>query len=113
MNKIKDFIKKYWLLLIIGIQPIIDIVSYFQVKAGGSSYTWIIRIILLLIIGSVSFIKSNNKKKLIFYLSPIMLFSLFHFINLYRINSLNILADLKYFIFVFQTPVLTILLKKE
>ena len=110
MNKIKDFIKKYWLLLIIGIQPIIDIVSYFQVKAGGSSYTWIIRIILLLIIGSVSFIKSNNKKKLIFYLSPIMLFSLFHFINLYRINSLNILADLKYFIFVFQTPVLTILL---
>ena len=76
MNKIKDFIKKYWLLLIIGIQPIIDIVSYFQVKAGGNSYTWIIRIILLFIIGLVSFIKSKNKKKLILYLSPIIIFCL-------------------------------------
>ncbi len=110
MNKIKDIIKKYWLLIVIGIQPIIDIISYFQVKTGGSSYTWIIRILLILITCMISFIKSKNKKKLILYLSPIIIFFLFHVLNLYRINSLSLIADLKYFIFVFQTPILAVLL---
>lgn len=110
MKSMMEFIKKYWLIMIITIQPILDIISYFQTKIGGQSYTWIARIILLIIIIAISFLKSKNKKSLFLKLSPIILFFILHFANLYRINNLNLISDLKYFVYVFQLPVLAIFL---
>ena len=96
--------------IIIVIQPILDILSYFEVKLLGSSHSWILRIIILLIVFGITYFKSKSKKKLFLCLLPFAIFFIFHVLNLYRIKSLNILLDTKYFILVFQMPVLTILL---
>lgn len=110
MKKLLNHLKEYWLFYFIVIQPIIDVGAYFQTKILGSSFSWIIRIILLLVVTIFVFINSQDRKKLIFLLSPFGIYLMFHVINLYRINSLNLFLDMKYFILVFQMPILTIML---
>lgn len=110
MKKFFNYIKSNWLLYFIACQPIIDFIAYFQTKTLGVSFSWIIRIICLVIVTLIVFFNSKNKKKLILYLSPFIIYFIAHIFNLYRINSLNMLLDLKYFVLVFQMPILTILL---
>ena len=110
MSNVLKKIRDNWLLLFIAIQPIIDVMAYFQTKIYGKSFSWIIRIIILLISCLIIFKNSKNKKNLIVKLSPFAIFFLLHIINLYRVNSLNLLLDLKYFVLVFQMPILTIML---
>ena len=106
----KEQIRNIWLLLFIIIQPILDIISYFQEIAYGVSYTWIIRILALLIFLLIIFIKSKNKKKLVLYLLPFLIYFVLHFINLYRINQLSIVDEIKYYIMTFQSVIITIYL---
>lgn len=110
MKKILNNVKKYWLCYFIILQPIIDIAAYFQFKIFGSSYSWIIRLVLLISISLIVLKNSKNKKKLILKLSPFGLFLFLHLLNLYRINSISIISDIKYYILVMQMPILTILL---
>lgn len=109
-EKVMAKLKSNWILFIIILQPILDIISYFQSKYIESSYTWVIRIILLVIIFAVSFVHSKNKKKLILKVLPFVLFFVLHIVNLYRIHQLSILEDTRYFILVFQMPILVIAL---
>ena len=107
-EKIITNLKYNWILFIIVLQPILDIISYFQAKHMESSYTWIIRIILLLLIFIISFIHSKDKKKLILKILPFVLFFTVHILNLFRIHQFNLLEDTRYFILVFQMPILYI-----
>lgn len=109
MKNIIEKFKNNWILLFILIQPILDMVYYFQLKNNLTPLTWLIRIIMLALIVIILFFKSENKKKLILLISPYAIYFILHMANLYRINSLNIVEDVKYFIFVFMLPVLTIL----
>lgn len=109
-NRVLSKIKDNWLTIIIIIQPILDIISYFQTKYLGNSYSWIARIIILMIILIITYYKSRDKKKLILFLLPYCIFFTIHILNLYRIDTLKFLVDLKYFINTFQTPIITILL---
>lgn len=110
MEKIIGKIKNNWIIFIIILQPILDIISYFQSKFIGISYSWIIRILILGISLIVSFIYSSNRKKLILKLMPFGVFFILHIFNLYRISELKLILDIKYFILVFQMPVLCITL---
>lgn len=107
-EKIITKLEDNWILFIIILQPILDIISYFQTKSIGNSYTWAIRIILLLVVFLVSFLHSKNKKKLILKVLPFALFFIIHVLNLSRIHQFNLLQDTRYFILVFQMPILCI-----
>ena len=95
MHKTKKLFADYWIFLIIVIQPILDILSYFQDLNIGNSYTWFIRIIILFFIILYTFVKSNNKKRLISIYSMYALFFICHIINLFRVETLNIIEDFK------------------
>lgn len=110
MGKVFKNIKDNWLLYFIILQPIIDVIAYFQIKIIKNSFSWVIRIIMLLIMSLFVFINSKNKKKLILLISPFIIFFILHIANLYRINSLNLILDTKYYVLVFQMPILTIML---
>lgn len=110
MNKVVSYIKKNWLLYLIILQPVLDILSYFQDKYMGNSYSWIFRILLLCITFLITFINSKEKKKIILSILPFAVYTILHFVNLFRIEHLNLIMDIKYFILVFQMPILTILL---
>lgn len=107
-NLIIKNLKNNWIIYIIVLQPLLDILSYFQSKQIGTSYSWIIRISILVFTFMVCFIKSSNKKKLLLKILPFALFFIFHIFNLYRISKLNLILDIKYFILVFQMPILCI-----
>lgn len=107
-EKIITKLKDNWILFIIILQPILDIISYFQTKHIGISYTWAIRIIILLVVFLVSFLHSKNKKKLILKVLPFALFFIIHVLNLFRIHQFSLLEDTRYFILVFQMPILCI-----
>ena len=110
MEKIISKLKSNWILFIIILQPILDIISYFQTEYIGSSYSWIVRIVLLSVIFIISLSYTKNKGKLVLKLIPFALFFLIHVANLYRIHELNLIDETKYFILVFQMPILCILL---
>lgn len=110
MEKFKTIIKNNWIVWIIMLQPILDIVSYFQSKYLQQSFSWIFRMIILAIIFVVTFVSSKNRKKLVLSITPFILFFVLHMANLYRIKELSLILDVKYFILVFQMPILSILL---
>ena len=110
LNKVVSYIKKNWLLYLIILQPVLDILSYFQDKFIGNSYSWIFRILLLLVTFLITLKNSNEKKKIILSILPFAVYAVLHFANLFRIGNLNLIMDIKYFILVFQMPILTILL---
>lgn len=110
MKKIFNWLQNNWLALIIILQPILDIFSYFQQKNSGSSFTWIIRFLCLIVIFFVTFVKCKKKAKYLMVLFPMVVFFLFHLINLYRIHSLFIVEEIKYYIFTYQTIALAIML---
>jgi len=102
MENIVSKLKNNWILFIIILQPVLDIVSYFQMKYIGNSYSWIIRVALVAIVVFISFVASKDKKKFILKISPFALFFIIHMANLYRIHKISIIEDTKYFILVFQ-----------
>lgn len=110
MKKTIEIIKNNLIAIIIILQPILDILSYLETKTLGSSHSWIIRILILGFIFVLTFFNSNSKHKLLLCISPFAFFYILHILNLYRINNLNIISDTKYFVLVFQMPVLVILL---
>lgn len=110
MKKLQDFLHNNWLLLIIVLQPILDILSYFQTIKFGNSLTWIIRIVFLGIIFLETFIKCKEKKKYIMCLLPMVIYGLLHLINLKRLDMLYLIPEVKYFIFTFQTVAIAIML---
>lgn len=110
MNKLKMLIKNNWIVWIIILQPLLDIMSYFQTKYFQQSFSWMFRIIILTVVFVVAFITSKNRKKIILEIMPFCLFGIFHVANLYKIGKLDIILDVKYFILVFQMPVMAILL---
>ncbi len=110
MENIVSKLKNNWILFIIILQPVLDIVSYFQMKYIGNSYSWIIRVALVAIVVFISFVASKDKKKFILKISPFALFFIIHMANLYRIHKISIIEDTKYFILVFQMPILCIAL---
>ena len=61
-DKILSFNYNYMMFIILIIQPILDIVSYFAVKYGYTSYTTIIRMIFFMGITLYSFYISKGKK---------------------------------------------------
>ena len=106
--KVTQLFNKYWLLIILILQPILDIIAYFNFKTNITPITFVLRSAILLFTIVYTFIKSKNKKNFILCMLPIAVFSLLHLGNSYRVGMLSFFSDLRYLIFVIQLPILTI-----
>ena len=110
MHKAAETIKTNWLLFFIAVQPFLDMLSYFQTERTGASWTGALRLVMLAAACVIIFVQSGYKKNFVFALLPIAAYLLLHVINLCRIHEFNFGEDIKYFINVFQAPVITVLL---
>lgn len=110
MKKFLHNISTNWILLIIILQPILDILAYFSFNTKITLVSFIARSLILVFIVFYSFLLSLNKKKFILKLSPIFIFSILHIINSYRVGYLSIFNDIRYLILVVQFPIITICL---
>lgn len=110
MKKFLHNIENNWILLIIILQPILDILAYFSFNTKVTLVSFVTRTIILIFIVLYSFLTSENKKKFVLKISPIFIFSLLHILNSFRVGYLNIFTDIRYLILVVQLPIITICL---
>lgn len=106
--KVMQFIKRYWLLFVLTLQPIIDIIAYFNFTTNITLISFVMRTLILVFIVLYTFIKSKDKKKFVLYMLPFALFFLLHISNSFRVGIINLFADVRYFIMVMQMPILAI-----
>ena len=100
---------KYWILIVLILQPVIDIAAYFTYQKQ-TMLTLVLRSLISFFIVLYTFVKSNNKKKYILYMLPICIFVLFHLLNSYRIGIIDAFKEVRYIVSVFNMPILTIAL---
>ena len=61
-------ILKYWILIVLVLQPILDIIAYFNFSTYITPISFIARTLILVFIVLYTFIKSKDKKKFILYI---------------------------------------------
>ncbi len=106
-EKMQKYISIFVMVLII-IQPMLDVLSYWLTKADNTSITTILRIVMLGVIVIYSFIVTDNKKLYFIFYSIIALYWLGHMVNAFRIGYMNPISDISLFIRVAQMPALTL-----
>lgn len=106
-KKLSKYISIFVMVLII-LQPMLDVLSYWLTKANNTSITTLLRIVMLGVIVLYSFIVTDNKKFYFMFYGIIALYWLGHMINGFRIGYANPFSDIALFIRVVQMPVLTI-----
>lgn len=100
------WIKNNLLLLLIIIQPFLDVFAYFSMNTKYSIIPFLIRSITLFATTVYSFFfTSNNKYRK--YVVLVTIFGTCHFINSYFVSNVSLVDDIKEFVRVFYMPLLT------
>ncbi|WP_040194969.1 O-antigen ligase family protein [Clostridium culturomicium] len=107
----RENLSKYaasFVMMLIIIQPMLDVLSYWLIKGDNTSITTILRILMLGVIVIYSFIISDNKKFYFVFYGVMAAFWALHMINGFRIGYISLFSDIALFIRVAQMPALTL-----
>ena len=104
----KEFLKKYWLIALLLIQPVLDIVAYFQYDNPIGTMAGYIRLVFLILIPLVVLITTKKKKSFIGLMAVIGIYCLLHVANGVMQGGGSIFQDISYLLKVIQMPVLAI-----
>ena len=104
----KEIIKKNWLFLLIVLQPILDIVAYFQYDSKIGKIAGYIRLLLMVIIVFYALYKIPKKRNFLILMGIIGIYCILHIANGFRVGYLSLAEDVSYMAKVLQMPVLGI-----
>ncbi len=104
----RKWIGKYWLLLLIILQPFLDIVAYFQYDSTIGTMSGYIRLLFMIIIPLYAFLTTKRKKKLLILMGIIGCYCVLHVGNGILHGDNGIFQDISYLLKVIQMPVLGI-----
>ena len=104
----KEFLKRYWLFALIVIQPILDMVAYFQYDNPIGTIAGYIRLVFLIVVPLAVLITTKKKKSFIALMAVIGVYSLLHVANGIMQGGGSAFQDLSYLLKVIQMPVLAI-----
>ena len=105
--KIRENIKNnyiYWFLIL---QPILDMIAYFQ-RESAISLAGYIRLSITFVVPLYALIKTKKKKKFICVMAIIALFSVMHIANGFRVGYISFFQDVKYLLLVLHMPLVAI-----
>lgn len=101
-------LKDNWVFYVLILQPIIDIIAYFNFDSSVTLISFVARTLFLLIFTLYVFIKTKEKKKYILSLLPFVIVILLHIFNCFRLGYVNFFEDIRCIVRVFQFPVYVI-----
>lgn len=104
----KNYLQKNWLLIFIMIQPLLDVVAYFQYNNVVGSIAGYLRLFLMIAIAIYALIKTDKKKSFCILFAIMAVFSIAHIANGFRVGYVSIFQDVMYLLRVLQMPVLAI-----
>lgn len=113
MQKLISQIKKEEVVLnfisiLLIIQPLLDVLSYFLLKTGDTTLTTILRTLMFAGIVLYTFLISDNKKAYYIFYGVAGVYWILHMINCFRIGYQSPVSDCANFLRAVQMPALTI-----
>lgn len=102
----KENIQKNWLLYLLILQPIFDIIAFFQQDNVIGSLAGYSRLSVMCILPIVTLVITKHKKSFIAWMGLIGGYCLLHILNCFRIGYMSPVADIAYMARVIQMPVL-------
>ena len=104
---IKNLINNYWLLILIILQPILDVIAFFT-SGNGSTVSGYFRLLTMIALVIIVFAnEKNNKRFLIAFLVIVAVYGL-HIINSIRVGYINPKEDIIYMAKVAYMPILAL-----
>lgn len=107
MDKIKEFLKKWWFACLIAAQPVLDVLAFFTQNSVVTP-AGIIRLIIMFALPLYLLITLEDKKRIIIPMAIIGLYCVLHVLNCMRAGYISIVSDIRYMLSVIQMPVLAI-----
>lgn len=105
MKKIFEYAKKNILLILLVLQPVLDIIAYFQ-RDSAVSLAGYIRLAITLLVPAYVLFFARDRKKFIISMLIIWGFGALHVLNGFRVGYISVVSDVKYFLLVVHALVL-------
>lgn len=110
MKKAFDHVKQNWLFYLIIVQPLLDMLAYWQANSVGTA-AGVLRLLIMIALPVHILFTCRDKKsktKFLIAMGVMGLFSLLHIANGFRVGYINFTADVAYLLRVLQMPVLAV-----
>lgn len=106
-GQIKKNFQEYWLLYLIVVQPLLDILAYWQNNSVGTAAGWI-RMFILFVLPFYILATTRKRRPFLIAMGIILLFCALHVLNCFRVGYISIFQDVTYLLRIVQMPVLAI-----
>lgn len=107
INSIKTFIQNHWLMLLIVIQPVLDILAFWT-KSPDGTLAGYIRLLIMLVLPLYLLFTLKEKKRFVLSMAAIGLVCLLHILNCMRVGYVNMAFDISYAAKTAQMPILAV-----
>lgn len=107
ISLIKNFISKYWLFVLIVLQPLLDVIAFFS-SSNESTIAGYFRLLTMIVLVVIVFFKEKNNRRFLLAFSVIVIIYGLHVLNCIRVGYINPKDDIIYMAKVAYMPVLAL-----
>lgn len=95
-------------LVILVIQPALDVLSYFLEQTGSNAISTVARFLMLAAVALLGFLASHRKKLYLLFYGVVGLFWVLHMANCFRIGYVSLFSDAANFLRILNFPIFTL-----
>ena len=95
-------------LVILVIQPALDVLSYFLEQTGSNAISTVARFLMLAAVALLGFLASHRKKLYLLFYGVVGLFWVLHMANCFRIGYISLFSDAANFLRILNFPIFTL-----
>ena len=107
LNAIGTFVRNHWLMLLIVIQPLLDVLAFWT-KSPDGTLAGYIRLAIMLLLPLYLLFTLKEKKRFILSMAAIALVCLLHILNCMRVGYVSMAFDISYAAKTAQMPILAV-----
>ena len=107
INSMRNYIQNHWLMLLIILQPVLDILAYWTKNPEGTM-AGVIRLLIMLLLPLYLLFTLKEKKNFVLSMAAIALVCLLHILNCMRIGYVSMSFDISYAAKTAQMPILAV-----
>ena len=107
LNAIGTFVRNHWLMLLIVIQPLLDVLAFWT-KSPDGTLAGYIRLAIMLLLPLYLLFTLKEKKRFVLSMAAIALVCLLHILNCMRVGYVSMAFDISYAAKTAQMPILAV-----
>ena len=107
IESIRAYVQNHWLMLLIVLQPVLDILAYWTKNPEGTM-AGVIRLLIMVLLPLYLLFALKEKKRFILSMAAIALVCLLHILNCMRLGYVSMTFDISYAAKTAQMPILAV-----